>query len=276
VKVASTHELVIGPRKGWQPVDLRELWGYRELLGFLVWRDIKVRYKQTLLGGMWAVLQPLIGMVVFSILFTRVAPMPSDGIPYPLFVFTGLTIWTFFQNGVSLSSNSLVESKETISKIYFPRILVPLGQIIAMGFDLAISMIFVFMIMLYYRWPFSARLVWFPVFLLGSALATAGFGFILSALNVRYRDVKYALPFFTQTLLFVTPVLYPISRVPVRLRWVLSLNPMSGMVEGFRYSLVGGSLPWTLVATSCASAIVLFAAGLFYIRRMENTFADVI
>lgn len=274
--MASTHEQLIEPRKGWQPVDLTELWAYRELLGFLVWRDIKVRYKQTLLGGLWAVLQPLIGMVVFSVLFTRVAPMPSDGIPYPLFVFTGLTIWTFFQNGVSLSSNSLVESKDTIRKIYFPRILVPLGQIMAMGFDLAISMVFVFLIMLYYHWPISLRLVWFPVFLLGSCLATAGFGFILSALNVRYRDVKYALPFFTQTLLFVTPVLYPISRVPVKLRWLLSLNPMSGMVEGFRYSLLGGSLQWSLVIVAFASAIALFVAGLFYIRRMENTFADVI
>jgi lipopolysaccharide transport system permease protein len=274
--VALAHELVIEPRKGWQPVDLRELWGYRELLGFLVWRDIKVRYKQTLLGGLWAVLQPLIGMIVFSVIFTRVAPMPSDGVPYPLFVFTGLTIWSFFQNGVSLSSNSLIESKETIRKIYFPRILVPLGQIVAMGFDLSISMVFVFLIMLYYHWPLSASLLWLPVFLLGSCLATAGIGFILSALNVRYRDVKYAVPFFIQTLLFVTPVLYPISRVPVRLRFFVSLNPMSGMVEGFRYALLGGSLSWSVVGLSFTSAIALFVAGLFYIRRMENTFADVI
>lgn len=274
--MALTHELVIGPRKGWQPVDVREMWEYRELLGFLVWRDIKVRYKQTLLGGMWAILQPLIGMIVFSVIFTRVAPMPSDGIPYPLFVFTGLTIWTFFQNGVSLSSNSLVDNKETIRKIYFPRILVPLGQILAMGFDLSISMILVFCIMLYYRWPLSSRLAWLPLFLLGSCLATGGFGFVLSALNVRYRDVKYALPFFIQTLLFATPVLYPMSRFPARFRLLLSLNPMSGMVEGFRYALLGGSLSWHLVGVSFASGIVMFIAGLFYIRRMENTFADVI
>jgi homopolymeric O-antigen transport system permease protein len=274
--VASTHELVIEPRKGWQPIDLREILEYRELLGFLIWRDIKIRYKQTLLGSLWAVLQPLIGMVVFGLLFARVAQIPSEGIPYPLFVFTGLTIWSFFQNGVSLSSNSLLESKETISKIYFPRVLVPLGQILAMGFDLSISIVFLFLIMLYYRWPMSARILWLPVFLMGSCLATAGFGFILSALNVRYRDVKYALPFFIQTLLFVTPVLYPISRFPVKLRVFLSLNPMSGMVEGFRYAFLGGSLSWSLVGISFATTIVLFVAGLFYIRRTENTFADVI
>jgi len=274
--MSSTYELVIEPRKGWQPVDFREMWVYRELLGFLVWRDIKVRYKQTLLGGLWAILQPLIGMLVFGVIFTRVAPMPSDGIPYPLFVFTGLTLWAFFQNGVSLSSNSLIESKETISKIYFPRILVPLGQIIAMGFDLSISLIFLSFIMLYYHWAVSARLLLLPLFLIGSCLSTAGFGLILSALNVRYRDVKYALPFFIQTLLFVTPVLYPISRFPERFRLILSLNPMAGMVGGFRYALLGGPISWNLVAVSCVSAIVLFVAGLFYIRRMENTFADVI
>jgi lipopolysaccharide transport system permease protein len=274
--VALTQDLVIEPRKGWQPVDVREVWAYRELLGFLIWRDIKIRYKQTLLGGLWAILQPLIGMIVFSVVFTRVVPMPTNGIPYPLFAFAGLTIWTFFQNGVNLSSLSLVDNKETITKIYFPRILVPFGQIMAMCFDLAISMVLLFCIMLYYHWPISLRIALLPVFLLGSCLATGGFGFILSGLNVRYRDVKYALPFFIQTLLFATPVLYPMNKFPERFRWLLSLNPMSGMVEGYRYALLGGTLSWPLVGISYASAIVLFLAGLFYIRRLETTFADVV
>lgn len=272
----SAYQMVIEPRKGWQPIDLREMWSYRELLGFLVWRDIKVRYKQTLLGGLWAILQPLIGMVVFGVLFSRVAAVGSDGSPYPLFVFAGLTLWSFFQNGVSLSSNSLIGSEEMIRRIYFPRIIVPLAQIVALLLDLVISMVFLAALMLYYRWPLSLNIVWLPFFLFGSCLATAGFGFILSTLNVRYRDVKYALPFFTQMLLFLTPVLYPISRAPENMRIFLSLNPMAGMVEGFRYALLGSPLSWQLVAMSFTGAIVMFVAGLFFVRRMEISFADVI
>lgn len=272
----STYETVIQPRKGWQPVDFRELWEYRELLGYLAWRDIQVRYKQTFLGAVWAILQPLIGMVVFGVLFQRVAGMRSDGSPYPLFVFAGLTLWTFFQNGVTLASNSLVGSDQMIRRIYFPRILVPLGQILAMVFDLLISLGFLAALMVYFHWPLSLKVVWLPVFLLGSCLATAGLGFILSALNVHYRDVKYAVPFFTQMLLFLTPVLYPIDRVPGKLRYLLSFNPMAGMVEGFRYALLGSPLSWSLVATSFVGAISMFVAGLFFIRRMESTFADVI
>jgi homopolymeric O-antigen transport system permease protein len=274
--VPSTHELVIEPRKGWQPVDFRELWTFRELLGFLVWRDIKIRYKQTLLGGMWAVLQPLIGMLVFGVLFNRVAKMPSNGVPYPLFVFTGLTIWSFFQNGVGLSAGSFIENKEMIRKIYFPRILVPFGQVAAMGFDLMISLTFLFLLAFYYHWHMGARLLWLPVFVLGSCLATAGFGFVLASLNVRYRDIRYALPFFTQMLLFITPVLYPINHVPAKLKFLLSMNPMAGMVEGFRYSILGGSLSWSLVGISFVTATALFVIGVFFIRRMEITFADVI
>jgi homopolymeric O-antigen transport system permease protein len=274
--VASTYELVIKPRKGWQPVDLREIWSYRELLGFLVWRDIKVRYKQTLLGGLWAIIQPLVGMLVFGVLFNRVAAVQSDGSPYPLFVFTGLTIWSFFQNGVSLSSNSLIGNDEMIRRIYFPRIIVPLAQILALLLDLAISFLFLAVLMVYYHWRLSSNVVWLPFFLVGSCLATAGFGFILSTLNVRYRDVKYALPFFTQMLLFITPVLYPISHVPGKLRVFLSLNPMAGMVEGCRYALLGSPVSWHLMLTSFIGAIVMFVVGLFFVRRMEISFADVI
>jgi lipopolysaccharide transport system permease protein len=274
--VDSTYELVIEPRKGWQPVNFRELWEYRELLGYLAWRDITVRYKQTLLGGLWAVLQPLIGMVVYGVLFQRVAGIRGDGSPYPLFVFAGLVLWTFFSNGVSLSSVSLVGSEQMIRRIYFPRILVPLGQILALLFDLAISLIFLGFLMAYYRWHLSWTVLWLPVFLLGSCLVTAGLGFMLSALNVHYRDVKYAVPFFVQMLLFLTPILYPIDHVPGKLRFLLSVNPMAGMVGGFRYALLGSPVSWYLVIGSFAGAIALFIAGLFFIRRMETSFADVI
>jgi lipopolysaccharide transport system permease protein len=274
--MASTYELVIQPRKGWQSIDLRELWHYRELLGFLIWRDIKVRYKQTALGGLWAVLQPFVGMVVFGVLFQKVAAIRSDGSPYPLFVFTGLVIWTFFSNGLTLSSISLVQSEQMIRRIYFPRILVPLGQVLALFLDLAISLIFLAGLMVYYHWPVSMNLVWLPFFLFGSCLVTAGFGFMLSALYVHYRDVKYAVPFFTQMLLFLTPVLYPMEHVPGSLRFLLSVNPMAGMVEGFRFALLGSPVSWTLVATSYAEALVLFAMGIFFLRRLESTFADVI
>ena len=272
----STFEMVIEPRKGWQPVDLHEMWAYRELLGFLIWRDIKVRYKQTLLGGFWALLQPLIGMVVFGSLFQRVAAIRTDGSPYPLFVFTGLILWTFFQNAVSLSSNSLVGSEQMIRRIYFPRVLVPLAQILALGLDLLISLVCLAGLMMYYRWPLTSSVVWLPLFLLGSCLATAGLGFVLAALNVHYRDVKYAVPFFTQMLLFLTPVLYPVSQVSGSMKLILSVNPMSGMVEGFRYALLGSPVSWRLVAISFAGAITMFITGLFTLRRMERTFADVI
>lgn len=275
--MASTHELVIGPRKGWQPVDLRELWEYRELLGYLVWRDIKVRYKQTFLGGLWAILQPLIGMVVFGVMFQRVSGIRGDdSSPYPLFVFAGLVLWTFFANGIALSSNSLVGSEQMIRRIYFPRILMPLGQVVALLFDLMISLIFLGGLMFYYHQRMSATVLWLPAILLGTCLTTAGMGFILSTLNVHYRDVKYALPFFTQMLLFLTPVLYPIEHVPGRLRFLLSLNPMAGMVEGFRYALLGSTVSWNLIAGSFVGAILTFVIGLFFIRRMETTFADVI
>lgn len=274
--MALTYELVIEPRKGWQPVNCRELWAYRELLGYLVWRDIKVRYKQTFLGGLWAVLQPLIGMVVFGVLFQRVAAIRSDGSPYPLFVFAGLVLWTFFSNGVTLATNSLVGSEQMIRRIFFPRILVPLAQILALGLDLLISLGFLGGLMLYYRWPVSSSIVWLPVFLFGSCLVTAGLGFMFSSLNVRYRDVKYAVPFLIQMLLFLTPVLYPIGQVPGRLKVFLSINPMTGMVEGFRYALLGSPVSWHLVAISFAGAFTLFIVGLFFLKRMERTFADVI
>lgn len=274
--MTAAFELVIKPRKGWQPVDLREIWVYRELLGFLVWRDIKIRYKQTALGGLWAVLQPLIAMVIFGALFGRVAELKGDGSPYPLFVFAGLVPWTFFANALGLAANSLVASEQMIRKTYFPRILVPIGVICALGVDMLISLGFMGILMAYYHWRITASFLLLPLLILGALLATAGLGLVLSALNVQYRDVKYIVPFFTQMAFFLTPVLYPAGNAPASLRPLLVLNPMSGIVEGFRHALLGSHVSGVLFGSSFAFAILLFVTGLFFFRRMERTFADTI
>jgi lipopolysaccharide transport system permease protein len=274
--VASTYELLIKPRKGWQAVDFREIWNYRELFGFLVWRDIKIRYKQTALGGLWALLQPLIGMFVFAGLFSRVAQIATDGIPYALFVYAGLVPWTFFQNAVSLSSNSLVGSEQMIRKIYFPRVLMPMGIIGALGLDMLVSLGFMGILLAYFHWHVSATLIGLPFFVFGSFLSAAGLGLFLAAVNVQYRDVKYVVPFFTQMLLFLTPVLYPLSRMHGKLKTLLMLNPMSGMVEGFRHATLGSPVSWFLVWSSFGESVILFIVGLYFFRRVERTFADVI
>jgi lipopolysaccharide transport system permease protein len=272
----SAFELVIKPRKGWQPIDLAELWSYRELLGFFIWRDIKIRYKQTLLGGLWAVLQPLIAMLIFGVLFTRVVTIRTDSAPYPLFIFAGLVPWTFFANAVGLSSNSLVSSEQMIRKIYFPRVLVPLGTVFALGLDMLVSLLFMGVLMVYYHWSVSWSLLLLPVFLLGSCLCSAGLGLILCATNVRYRDVKYAVPFFIQMAFFLTPVVYPLRNVPYRFRIFLGLNPMAGIIEGFRYALLGTPISSLVLWTAMGEGLLVFVVGLFFFRRMERTFADVI
>lgn len=274
--MTSTFELVIKPRNGWETVDLREIWHYRELLGLLVWRDIKIRYKQTILGGLWAILQPLIGMFVFGVLFNRVANIRSDGPPYLLFLYTGLLPWTFFANAVGLASNSLISSEQMIRKIYFPRLLVPLGTIAALALDMFISFGFLAVLMVYYRWPVTASLAWLPLFILMAFLSISGLGLLLAAINVQYRDVKYVVPFFTQMMLFVSPVLYPLSYIPARFRTLMGLNPMAGTLEGFRYAILGSPITWPLVWTSMAVSVVLFVVGAHVFRRMERTFADVI
>lgn len=272
----AAFELVIKPRKGWQPIDLRELWVYRELLGFFIWRDVMIRYKQTVLGGLWALLQPLIGMLIFGVVFNRVANFKSEGAPYSLFIFAGLVPWTFFTNAVGLASNSLVGNENMIRKIYFPRVLIPLGMIGALGLDMLIGLGFTGCLMLYYHWPFSTNLIWLLPCILGTFLTASGLGLILSALNVKYRDVKYVVPFFTQMALFLTPVIYPIAYIPAKFRMLLGLNPMAGMVEGFHYAVLGGQIYWPLVWLAFAESIVLFVVALFFFRRVERTFADVI
>jgi lipopolysaccharide transport system permease protein len=272
----SAPELVLMPHTGWQPVNFQEIWQGRELFAFLVWRDVKIRYKQTVLGGMWALFQPLLAMLIFTVVFGRLAGIRSDGPPYPLFAYSGLVLWTFFANSVSMSSNSLVGNQVLVSKIYFPRVFIPLASIGALVFDLFIGLLLVFGLMIHYRWPLSVGCVWMPLYILGTLLASSGLGLILSALNVSFRDVKYAVPFFIQMGLFVSPVIYPLSYVPARFRILLGLNPMSGMIVGFRQSLLGGSTDWGLVGTSFAICATLFVAGLFIFRRMERRFADII
>jgi len=271
-----TYELVIKPRRGWQPIDWKEAFLYRELLGFLILRDIKIRYRQTVLGGLWAVLQPLIAMAIFTFVFNRLAGVKSDGPPYPLFAFAGLAPWTFFANGVSVSSNSLVANQQLVSKIYFPRIFIPIGSIAALLVDLGFSLVLLFLLIFKYHWSLTYHALLLPIFILAAFLAASGLGLAFSAFNVKFRDVKYAVPFLVQMGIFVTPVIYPIRYIPARWQMLAGLNPMAGVVLGFRYSLLGTAVPWGLIEISLAMSLLLFMAGLLIFRRMERQFADII
>jgi lipopolysaccharide transport system permease protein len=276
VTMQSNFELKIGPRKGWQPLDLREIYLYRELLGFLIWRDIKIRYRQTLLGAVWALLQPLAAMLVFTLIFHRLAGVASDGAPYPLFAFAGVAVWTFFSTAVSQSSNSLIANQQLISKIYFPRIFIPLGAIGAFLLDLALSLALLALLLLYYRWSVGVAVLQLPLYIAAAGLSASGVGLALSAINVRFRDVKYAVPFLVQMGLFVTPVIYPIRYIPGRWQMMAGLNPMVGVVVGFRHAILGSPVSWPQVTLSLAVSLFLFVAGLLIFRRMEHYFADVI
>ncbi len=272
----SHFELTIQPRKGWQPIDLKEVYLYRELLAFLIWRDIKIRYRQTMLGGLWAILQPLIAMLIFTFIFHRLAGVSSDEAPYPLFALAGVSAWTFFSSAVSQSSNSLIGNQQLVSKVYFPRFFIPLGAIGAFLMDLALSLVMLAVLMAWYRWPVTPAIFELPLFILGSVLSAAGLGLALSAINVSYRDVKYAVPFLLQMGIFVTPVIYPIGYIPEKWRVLVGLNPMAGMVLGFRHSILGSPASWTVMGLSLIVSVVLFVSGLLIFRRMESVFADVI
>ncbi len=274
---AARGVLRVQPSRGWVSLKLGELWAYRELLYFLVWRDIKVRYKQTALGALWAVIQPFFTMVVFSLFFGRLAGVKSDNVPYPIFAYAALVPWTFFANGLSESSNSLVGSANLIKKVYFPRLAVPAAAVLAGLVDFAVAFTVLVGMMLYYGVALTANALWLPVFLL-LALATAlGAGLWLSALNVQFRDVRYVVPFAVQFWLFATPIAYPSSLLPEPWRTVYGLNPMAGVVEGFRWALLGTETrPGAMATLSALAALLLLAGGAFYFRRMEKTFADVV
>src|SRR5882672_5341983 len=269
--------LRIAPSKGWVPLKLRDLWEYRELLYFLVWRDIKVRYKQTALGATWAIIQPFFTMVVFSLFFGRLAGVPSDGIPYPIFSFTALVPWAFFANGLSQSSNSLVGSGTLITKVYFPRLIIPLASVFSGIVDFLLAFVVLIAMMLYYGMAPTLSVLWLPMFLLLALVTSLGVGLWLSALNVKYRDVRYIVPFITQFWLFVTPIAYPSSLLHQPWRTIYGLNPMVGVVEGFRWAILkSNAAPGPIIAVSSTAAIVILITGAFYFRRLEKTFADIV
>jgi lipopolysaccharide transport system permease protein len=271
----------IEPSHGWTSLRLAELWEYRELLYFLTWRDIKVRYKQTVMGAAWAVMQPLLTMVVFSLFFGRLAGVPSDGIPYPIFSYAALVPWTFFAYGLTQSSNSLVGSQNLIKKIYFPRLVAPTASVIAGGVDFVLAFIVLLgMMVLYGVFP-TGNVVFLPFLFLLAFITSLGVGLWLSALNVQFRDVKFMVPFLTQFWLFATPIAYPSSMLDEPWRTLYAINPMVGVVEGFRWALLGGAsdemtAPGPMVLVSSLVAVALLLSGAFYFRRMERTFADVV
>jgi lipopolysaccharide transport system permease protein len=269
---------IIEPSRGWVPVKLAELWEYRAVLYFLIWRDIKVRYRQTSIGVAWAIIQPVITMVVFSVFFGRLARVPSDGIPYPLFAFTALVPWMFFANGLTQGTNSLVAAGNLITKVYFPRLLVPTARVLSGLLDLGLA----FLVLLGLMWWYGAiqhpaGLLWvFPLVLL-ALLAAVGVSLWLSALNVRYRDIQHLVPFLVQLWLLATPIAYPTSLLSERWRTLYALNPMVGVVEGFRAALLSGSgAPAAVVGVSTLSAVVLLVSGAFFFRRVERNFADLL
>jgi lipopolysaccharide transport system permease protein len=268
----------IEPSSGWVSLKLHELWEYRELLYFLTWRDIKVRYKQTALGAAWAIIQPLFTMLVFLMFFGRLAKIPTDdGLPYSLFCYAGLVPWTFFANGLTQSSNSLVGSSNLITKVYFPRLTIPLATVMSGVVDFLLAFSLLIGMMVWHQRPLSWNVVWLPFFLLLALVTALGVGLWLSALNVEYRDVRYVVPFITQFWLLATPIAYPSSLMNPKWRLIYGLNPMAGVVEGFRWALLGTKTsPGPMLAVSATAAVLILIGGAFYFRRMEKTFADVV
>jgi lipopolysaccharide transport system permease protein len=273
------------PSRGWSALNLADIWNYRELVYFLIWRDIKVRYKQTLLGAAWAIIQPFFTMVVFTIFFGRLAGVPSDGVPYPIFSYTGLLPWGLFTKALTDAGRAMVANRAMITKIYFPRLVIPLASVLSGLVDFAIAfLVLIGMIFYYNNVPgeydsisISPTILTLPLFILLALVTALGVGLWLSALNVRYRDINYILPFLTQFWLFITPVAYPASMIPEGWRWLYALNPMTGVVEGFRWALLGtGSGPDLMLAVSTTISILALISGLFYFRRMERTFADMV
>jgi lipopolysaccharide transport system permease protein len=273
----AAQTVILKPAKGWLGIDLKELWRYRELIYFLTWRDIKVRYKQAVLGIAWAVLQPLVTALVSTFVFSRGLNVDSGSLPYPLFVLSAYLPWHLFANSLTKSSGSLVGNANLITKVYFPRIIIPLSTVLASLVDFAISLVILLVAMLYYKVAVSWSILWIIPFSLLAIMSALAVGFWFSALNVQYRDVQQMLPFITQTWMYITPILYPIN-VPSGgvLQIIYNLNPMVGVVQGFRWALFGGAPPDMSLLISVIAVLVLFISGLFFFRRMEKTFADVV
>jgi lipopolysaccharide transport system permease protein len=267
----------IEAHRGWLALDLGELWAYRDLIYFFVWRDIKVRYKQTVIGAAWAILQPVLTMLVFSLFFGKLARIPSQGLPYPIFYYTALLPWNYFATAMQGATNIVVENQRVITKIYFPRVVLPISSILSGLLDFAISFAVFLALMAYYRMVPTRAVIWLPAFMLLAVLTALGVGLWLSALNALYRDVRYVVPFLVQFWLFASPVAYPSSLVPAKWRWLYGLNPMAGVIEGFRWALTGhGDPPSILLAASSGAVVLLVLSGLVYYHAMEGTIADVV
>ncbi|HKG45130.1 MAG TPA: ABC transporter permease [Pyrinomonadaceae bacterium] len=268
--------VVIQPTKRWSLLSFKDIWAYRELLFFLTWRDVKVRYKQTALGAAWAILQPLFMMIIFTIFFGRLAGVASSGIPYPLFALAGLVPWTFFANSITASGNSLVGSANLITKVYFPRLIVPAAAMLAGLVDFLLAFLMLVLLMVYYRVTLTVQILFLPVLILLTALFSLGVGTWMSALNVKYRDVRFALPFLIQLWLFVSSVILPSTSIPQKWRWLLMLNPMSGIIEGYRAALFGLPFDWPALGIAAALTIVVLLYAIFAFARVERSFADII
>jgi lipopolysaccharide transport system permease protein len=267
----------IKPRGRWASLKLGELWRYRELLYFFIWRDLKVRYKQTILGASWAILQPFLTMVVFSIFFGRLAQVPSDDLPYPVFAYSALVPWTFFANGLTQASNSIVSNSGMVKKIYFPRLTLPVATVMAGLVDFALALAVLIGMMFFYQLVPTVNIVWLPLLLLLALITSLGVSLWFAAFNVRFRDVRHIIPFLVQFWLFMTPIAYPSSLVPEQWRLVYSLNPMVGVVEGFRWALLGtDTSPGPIIIVSSLVAVCLLVGGIIYFRRMESSFADIV
>jgi lipopolysaccharide transport system permease protein len=265
------------PSKGWVPIKLNELWEYRELLFFMIWRDIKVRYKQTVLGMSWAIIQPFFTMIIFSLFFGQLAQVPSDGIPYPIFSYAALVPWGFFSNGLTNSANSLVMSSNMLKKVYFPRLVLPISTVIGGVVDFVIAFVVLLLMMLYFGIVPTVNVIWLPLFLLLALITSLGVGLWLSAMSVQFRDVRYALGFLVQVWLFATPIAYPSSLLDEPWKTLYGANPMAGVVEGFRWALLGtDTAPGLMIIVSSVVAALLLISGLFYFRRMEKGFADLV
>lgn len=268
---------IIKPQKGWVKLDIKELYFFRELFYIFSWRDIKVRYKQTAIGVIWALIQPIMLIVVFSLFFGNLIGVPSDSIPYPIFAFSGLLFWNYFSASLTKSSNSLVENENMIKKIYFPRLILPFTSAITPMIELFISFFVFAGLLIYYQFtPTLEGVLLLPILIILSFLSASGLGTFLAAINVRYRDIREALPFFIQTLFFVTPVIYPTTLIPENYQWILALNPMTGIIETARAGIIGNQqINYLLLSVSAIIAVALFIFGIFYFRKTEKVFADI-
>ncbi len=274
--IPSKTVTVLEPQSGWAPINWRELLQYRDLFYFLVWRDIKVRYKQTVLGALWAVIQPVMYMVVFSVFFGRLAGIPSDGLPYPIFFYAGFLPWMLFSSAVTQSSNSVVGSAHLITKVYFPRIIIPTASVGSALVDFAVASSVLGVLMLYYGIAPGAGLFMAPLFVAGVVVAALGVGLLIAALNVAYRDFRYVVTFLLQLWLFLTPIVYPVTLVPERWQWLMRLNPLTGLIEGFRAALLNRPIDWSGVAIGFGVTAVVLAVGAAYFRSTERSFADIV